>query len=135
MGIGPAGSENAPLSAATELGTATLSPAALVEAGSRGTWTLVYTAGRYGLDDGGSLLVAARQMADWGPPQTTNAAAANYISATTTAEATLAVHFSPQAYIRPWRQGIIVTGWTGMSRWAIPSRSSWVIAGAGGRTC
>jgi len=92
----------------SRLGTVTLTPDESVEVGSRGTWTLTYTAGRYGLDDGGSLIVATRQVADWGPPQAASPTAANYVSATTTAEARLSVRFSPQAYIRPWRQGIIV---------------------------
>ena len=96
-------------SEAQQLGTVALTPADPVVAGSRGTWTLTYTAGTLGLDDGAALLVAVRQIADWGPPQTSDPAGANYLSATTSAGATLQVAASPRAYIRPWRQGVIVT--------------------------
>ena len=41
-------------------GTATLSPAGPITAGSWGTWQLRYTAGSYGIDENGTLLVAWR---------------------------------------------------------------------------
>lgn len=94
---------------ADALGAVALAPAAPVEAGSRGTWTLTYTAGAHGLDDGGALLVAVRQIADWGPPQTTDPAGDDYVGAATSAGAALRVAYDPRAFIRPWRQGVRVT--------------------------
>jgi hypothetical protein len=39
-------------------GRATLTPTDPVVAGSLGTWTLTYVAGRHGIDDGGALRIA-----------------------------------------------------------------------------
>jgi hypothetical protein len=117
MFVAKGGSMTIPASAAAmtaddetrHLGAVMLTPAAPVVAGSRGTWTLTYTAGALGLDDGAALLVAVRQIADWGPPQTSDPAGANYVRATTSADATLQVAYSPRAFLRPWRQGLVVT--------------------------
>ena len=64
-------------------GRATLSPAGPITAGSWGAWQLLYTAGRYGIDENGTLLVAWRFATDWGKLQTSDPTAPNYVSATT----------------------------------------------------
>ncbi|MCZ6814516.1 MAG: hypothetical protein O7F14_10730, partial [Alphaproteobacteria bacterium] len=43
-----------------DLGTATLTPSGDFAAGSYQTFTLVYTAGKYGIDDSGALRVCFR---------------------------------------------------------------------------
>ena len=80
-----------------------------VVAGDFVTWTTTYTAGKYGVDDGGSLLLAVRQMCDWGEPQVADPAGANYVTATTSADAKLRVSWNRRVHVRPWRQGLVVT--------------------------
>ncbi|MCY3781648.1 MAG: DUF3604 domain-containing protein [Chloroflexi bacterium] len=85
-------------------GSATLSPAGPITAGSWGTWQLRYTAGSYGIDENGTLLVAWRFATDWGTPQTSDLSAPNYVSATTDSRSCkVACRFDPKGYIRPWR--------------------------------
>jgi len=85
-------------------GSATLSPAGPITAGSWGTWQLRYTAGSYGIDENGTLLVAWRFATDWGRPQTCDASAPNYVSARTDSRSCqVAPRFDPKGYIRPWR--------------------------------
>lgn len=99
------------------LGTVVLSPEGPVVAGSHMTWGVTYTAGPYGVDDGGCLLLAVRQMCDWGEPQMEDPAAENYVSATTTSsDATLLVSWNRRAYERPWRQGVMVRVFDGHIR-------------------
>ena len=85
-------------------GSATLSPAGPITAGSWGTWQLRYTAGGYGIDENGTLLVAWRFATDWGTPQTSDPQAPNYVSARTDSRSCrVACRFDPKGYIRPWR--------------------------------
>ncbi len=66
---------------AAEIGHVTLSPDAPVEAGSHASLVLTFTAGRFGMDDTGSLRICTRQVSDLGRPQFTNPAAANFVTA------------------------------------------------------
>ncbi|HET8521877.1 MAG TPA: hypothetical protein VFL82_01515, partial [Thermomicrobiales bacterium] len=91
-----------------DLGSVTFSPDTPVVAASYVTWTVTHTVGPYGIDDGGALLLVAKQMCDWGEPQTIDPTAANYVTATTTANATLRLSWNRRAFIRPWRQGVNV---------------------------
>ncbi|MGH2562014.1 MAG: hypothetical protein ACRDJH_23385, partial [Thermomicrobiales bacterium] len=90
-------------------GTATIMPAEPVVAGCFVTWTVTYTVGRYGVDDGGSLMLAVRQMCDWGEPQVEDPAGPDFVRATTTADATLRLAWNRKAFVRPWRQGVAVS--------------------------
>ncbi len=60
------------------MGSATLTPSGAFEAGSFQTFTLTYTAGRFGLDDTGSLKIAFRFASDMGALQFDDPAAAGY---------------------------------------------------------
>ncbi len=85
-------------------GRATLSPAGPITAGSWGSWQLFYTAGSYGIDENGTLLVAWRFASDWGKPQTSDPSAPNYVSARTDSRSCqVAPRYDPKGYIRPWR--------------------------------
>ena len=46
-------------------GWAEIDPAAPIVAGSVGTWRITYHAGCYGIDDGGVLKFAWRDVSDW----------------------------------------------------------------------
>ena len=90
-------------------GSATLSPSGSITAGSWGAWQLLYTAGSYGIDENGTLLVAWRFATDWGRPQTSAPSAPNYVSATTDSHSCkVAPRFEPKGYIRPWRACLAV---------------------------
>ncbi|MEZ5732521.1 MAG: DUF3604 domain-containing protein [Paracoccaceae bacterium] len=74
-------------------GHAHLDPAGPVEVRSLQTFRLTYTAGRYGLDDTGSIRVVFRAMSDAQPLQTANPAAPNYVSAHTSTGVPLNVEY------------------------------------------
>ena len=54
---------------AADLGKVTLSPLGAFEAGSFATFSLHYTAGRYGIDDSGSIRICFRFASDQMRPQ------------------------------------------------------------------
>ena len=51
------------------MGTISLSPDKDVIAGEFSTWTITFTAGEYGIDDGGTMVVAWKSVSDWDSPQ------------------------------------------------------------------
>ncbi len=89
-------------------GTCKLDPTDAVVAGSYGTWTLTYTAGEWGIDDGGTILILWRFATDWGTPQTQDRAAADYLTVATDGTARVRAHFDSKAHIRPWRKGVVL---------------------------
>ena len=52
-----------------ELGSVSISPSGSFEAGSYQTFTLVYTAGKFGIDDSGSMRICFRFASDQTRPQ------------------------------------------------------------------
>lgn len=94
---------------AHEIGHVTLSPETPVEAGAHAAFTLVFTAGRFGMDDTGSLRICTRQVSDVGKPQFTDPAAANYVSAEASNGAKLTLEFNPKLAMRPWSRTLTVT--------------------------
>ena len=44
----------------TKLGTATIQPAGAFPVSHTGTWTVTYTVGFFGIDDGGSIIITRR---------------------------------------------------------------------------
>ena len=62
-------------------GYAELRPNDPVEVRSLQTFELVYTVGRYGLDDTGSIRVSFRSLGDWGSLQMDDPAGYNYVTA------------------------------------------------------
>ena len=89
-------------------GSASLSPPDPVVAGSYGTWRLTYTAGQYGIDNGGALVVCWRFAADWGRPQTTDPQGENYLTLQTTAAAKLQAAYTFKGHVRPWYHAVRV---------------------------
>lgn len=88
------------------LGTAEINPGDAVPVGSRGTWTLTYTVGRYGIDDGGAIRIARR--GDWEPPQFAHPQGPGYTSVATTGAVRLLASFGGHRHIRPWRAALQV---------------------------
>ncbi len=89
-------------------GSARLTPAEPIVAGSYGTWQLVYTVGEYGFDDGGTIMVAWRFATDWGFPQTEDPTAPDYLTVISNGPALLQARFDQKGGVRPWRKCLII---------------------------
>ena len=90
------------------LGHASLSPDGPVIAGSIGTWTLTYTVGEYGFDDGGMLRVAWRFATDWEPPQFDRPGELGYTTVQTDGPGRVRARYDTQGNVRPWQKCVIV---------------------------
>ena len=75
-------------------GHASIEPRGPVEVRSLQTFRLVYTVGRYGLDDTGAIRVLFRALGDQGGLQTDNPQAVNYVSASSSSGVPLEVSYS-----------------------------------------
>ena len=83
------------------LGTARLDRRGDFEAGSFQSFTLTYTAGRYGIDDSGSLRIAFRFATDQTDPQFTDPKGPGFTEVTASNGAVLDCRFDPKGNIRP----------------------------------
>ncbi|UCG04155.1 MAG: DUF3604 domain-containing protein [Candidatus Heimdallarchaeota archaeon] len=90
-------------------GYSNISPKDDVVAGSYGTWILTFTVGTHGIDDGGHIKIAWRDVSNWGRPQFQNPGDFNFCTVNTTGKAELDVRFERRGYIRPWRPCLIIT--------------------------
>ena len=84
------------------LGTAVMDKTGAFEAGSYQSFTLTYTAGRFGIDDSGSLRIVWRFATDQTNPQFDDPKAAGYTEVTASNNAVLQARFDPKGNIRPW---------------------------------
>ncbi|MEE8350635.1 MAG: DUF3604 domain-containing protein, partial [Rhodospirillales bacterium] len=90
------------------MGSAVVSPSGGFEAGSYQEFKVTYTAGKFGIDDSGSIKLVFRFASDMGRPQMIDPEAANYISVEASNGAVLAVHFDGKQNIRPWDKTIYI---------------------------
>lgn len=90
------------------MGSASLEPSGEIEAGSYQSFTLVYTAGRFGIDDTGSIKIGFRFATDFGPVQLTDPEAAGYTTAEASNGATLELKWEFKRNIRPWSRSLYV---------------------------
>jgi hypothetical protein len=95
------------------LGTVRLEPASPVVAGSVGQWRLIYTAGSYGVDDGGTLKLSQRWSSDWEVPQFDRPADPAYTAVTTSGDARLRVSYSTKAHVRPYMKCLVIDVYDG----------------------
>lgn len=79
-----------------------LQPKGAFEARSLQTFRLVYTVGRYGLDDTGSIRVVFRFVGDGGAPQFTDPAGYDYVTAQTSTGARISLDYGGTAHQRPF---------------------------------
>ena len=93
----------------TIYGHATISPEDDVIAGSYGTWTLTITIGKHGIDDGGHIKIAWRDVTDWKQPQFQNPENPNYTTVQTSGKAKIEINFQRYGFIRPWRPCLTLT--------------------------
>ena len=90
-------------------GHADLFPKGPVEARSLATFTLVFTVGRFGIDDGGAIRIVFRAIGDSGRLQVRDPAAENYVSATASTGNPLRISYSPGGVsARPRRKSLTV---------------------------
>ncbi len=90
------------------MGRATISPTGRFEAGSFQTFTLVYTAGYFGIDDTGSLKVVQRFASDMGRPQWSDPSAPNFTTVQASNGAVLEVQYDGKRNIRPWDKTLFI---------------------------
>ena len=90
------------------MGTATLEPAGSFEAGSMQSFTLVYTAGAFGIDDTGSIKVGFRFATDFGPVQFGDPKTAGYTTVEASNGATLEAKWEFKRNIRPWSRSLYI---------------------------
>lgn len=94
--------------AANLLGRTSLKPLDPVIAGELGQWTLTYTVGDYGIDEGGTIKIARRFASDWQTPQFDQPREPGYTTVRTTGPARLAVRFDRKAHYRPWMRCLVI---------------------------
>jgi len=91
-----------------DLGTAVLSPDGAFEAGSTATFTLTYTAGKFGIDDSGSLRICFRFAADQTRPQFDDPERPNYTVIEASNNAVLEYRYDPKGNVRPWDRTLYI---------------------------
>ena len=79
-----------------------LQPKGAFEARSLQTFRLIYTVGRFGIDDTGGLRVVFRFVGDQGALQTTDPDAYDYVTAHTSTGARIRLDYSGTGHQRPW---------------------------------
>jgi hypothetical protein len=90
------------------MGSATLTPPGSFEAGSLQSFTLVYTAGAFGIDDTGSIKIGFRFATDFGPVQLTDPKAQGYTTVEASNGATLEARWEFRRNIRPWMRTLYI---------------------------
>lgn len=93
---------------AERAGRAVISPQGEFEAGSFASFTLVYTAGYFGVDDTGSLKIVHRFASDMGKPQFTDPKGWNYVTAEASNGAVLEIRYDQKGNVRPWDKTILI---------------------------
>ncbi|MDX1488386.1 MAG: hypothetical protein R3268_09305, partial [Acidiferrobacterales bacterium] len=91
-----------------ELGNATLTPGGEFEAGSFQSFILTYTAGKYGIDDSGSLRVCFRFASDQSRPQFEDPRRVGYTTISASNDAVLQYHYDPKGNVRPWDRTLYI---------------------------
>lgn len=79
-------------------------------AGEFGTWTVTYTAGVYGIDDGGALRLAFHQTSDVGGPQFDEPAAPDYctVAWSTPSPCRIESRYDHALGVRPWKRTMVL---------------------------
>ena len=91
-----------------QMGRAEIVPGGKFEAGSLASFTLTYTAGRFGMDDTASLKIVFRFAADMGRLQFDDPAAPNYTTVEASNGAVLETRYDPKGNIRPWDKTLYI---------------------------
>ena len=89
-------------------GTATVTPDGPVEAGSWQSFTLVYTAGRFGIDDSGSIKVCFRFASDQSRLQLDDPRGPGFVTVEASNGAVLETRFDYKQNTRPWDRTLYI---------------------------
>lgn len=106
--VGDAWSDAQPGTDSVLYGSARVSPTGAFEARSLQTFSLVYTAGRFGLDDTGSIKIVHRYSNDWGYLQMDDPQGVNYVTATASNGSHLRLTYQAGGEQRPWYRSLTV---------------------------
>jgi len=90
------------------VGKVILDPPGPIIAGSIGQWRFIFTAGVYGIDEGGTIIFSQRTACDWEIPQMDHPDKSGYTSVETDASVRLDARFEPKKDIRPWQKWCFV---------------------------
>ena len=90
------------------MGSASLSPTGQFRVGHYQTFTLTYTAGKFGIDDQGGLRIGFRGHFDGSPIQFDDPAAPGYTTVTASNGAVLDVSWDMRRNIRPWNKSLYI---------------------------
>ena len=90
------------------IGTATITPTGPVVAAKMGTWKVRYVVGGFGIDDGGHIRVAHRQVSDWEMPQFDKPSDSGFTTVRSNTSATLEPHAFHNVHKRPLRRALQV---------------------------
>ena len=91
-----------------DLGNIAISPKGSFEAGSFQTFNLIYTAGKYGVDDSGSLRICFRFASDQSKPQFDDPEGYNYTKIFASNGALLTYRYDPKGNVRPWDKTLYI---------------------------
>jgi hypothetical protein len=91
------------------IGTLSVEPKESIVAGGYGEWRLMYTTGRYGIDNGGRLRLLFRYAWDGGRLQTINPAADDYVTISSSRPGVcLSARWDSRGGRRPWLGALII---------------------------
>ena len=90
------------------MGSAALEPQGAFEAGSMQSFTLVYKAGAFGVDDTGSIKIGFRFATDFGPVQFSDPSAPGFTTVEASNGATLEAKWEFKRNIRPWSRSLYI---------------------------
>ena len=91
-----------------EMGSVAIAPLGPVEAGSFQSFFVIYTAGKFGIDDSGSLKIVHRFASDLGRLQMDDPEGANYVSAQASNGAVLHMEYDLKRNFRPWDKTLYI---------------------------
>ena len=91
-----------------EMGSVAIAPLGPVEAGSYQSFFIVYTAGKFGIDDSGSLKIVHRFASDLGRLQMDDPEGPNYVSAQASNGAVLHMEYDLKRNFRPWDKTLYI---------------------------
>jgi len=91
-----------------KMGRAWVEPNGAFEAGSYQSFTVVYEAGYFGIDDSGAVKIVHRFASDMGRPQFSDPTAANYVTVEASNGAVLDFAYDGKQNIRPWDKTLYI---------------------------
>ena len=93
------------------MGTVELAPEKQVIAGEFSTWTITFTAGEYGIDDGGTLVIAWKSVSDWDTPQFDEGREPGFTTVTTTGDCLVKARYNK--FVRSFGNSILIDVYRG----------------------